>query len=65
MSKVIVSMEKERRIDADIRMAREIREAPEAVGKQLQGLTEPLAKLVGWLRRRPPRVVSPWITTSA
>jgi glucosamine--fructose-6-phosphate aminotransferase (isomerizing) len=50
-------MEKERRIDADIRMAREIREAPEAVGKQLQGLTEPLAKLVGWLKRRPPRVV--------
>jgi glucosamine--fructose-6-phosphate aminotransferase (isomerizing) len=38
-------------------MAREIREAPAAVSRQLQGLAEPLAELVGQLKRRPPQVV--------
>ena len=57
MGEYIASMEKERRIDADILMAREIREAPEAVSRQLQGLAEPLAELVGRLKRRPPQVV--------
>jgi glucosamine--fructose-6-phosphate aminotransferase (isomerizing) len=38
-------------------MAREIREAPAAVSGQLQGLAEPLAELVGQLKRRPPQVV--------
>ena len=50
-------MTKEPGIDLDIRMMREIRESPEAVGKQLQGLTEPLMELVGWLKRRPPQLV--------
>ena len=57
MRKVIVSMAKECRSDADVTMAREIREAPAAVSRQLQGLAEPLAELVGRLRRRPPQVV--------
>jgi glucosamine--fructose-6-phosphate aminotransferase (isomerizing) len=38
-------------------MAREIREAPAAVSRQLQGLAEPLAELVGRLKRRPPQVI--------
>ena len=38
-------------------MASEIREAPAAVSQQLQGLAEPLAELVGRLKRRPPQVV--------
>ncbi len=50
-------MVKERGIDTDVRMAREIREAPVAVSQQLQGLAQPLAKLVGRLKRRPPQVV--------
>ena len=57
MSKVIVLNGERAEDRRRMRMAREIREAPEAVGKQLQGLTEPLAELVEWLRRRPPQVV--------
>ena len=57
MRKVIVSMAKECRSDADVTMASEIREAPAAVSRQLQGLTGPLAELVGRLKRRPPQVV--------
>jgi glutamine---fructose-6-phosphate transaminase (isomerizing) len=57
MREVNVSMPKELGIDADVRMAREIRESPEVVSKQLQGLTGALAELVGRLKRRPPQVV--------
>ena len=57
MRKVIVPMAKECRSDADVTMAREIGEAPAAVSRQLQGLAEPLAELVGRLKRRPPQVV--------
>jgi fructoselysine-6-P-deglycase FrlB-like protein len=55
--KVIVSMANECRSDADLTMAREIREAPAAVSRQQEGLAEPLAELVGRLKRRPPQVV--------
>jgi glucosamine--fructose-6-phosphate aminotransferase (isomerizing) len=37
-------------------MRREIREAPEAVGRQAEALRTPLAELVGRLRRQPPQV---------
>ena len=50
-------MGKEPSIDADVTMACEIREAPAAVSLQLQSLAEPLAQLVGRLKRRPPQVV--------
>ena len=40
--KVIVSMAKNCRSDADVTMAREIREAPAAVSRQLQGLARAL-----------------------
>jgi glutamine---fructose-6-phosphate transaminase (isomerizing) len=42
---------------ADAQMAREIREAPEAVRRQQHDLARPLAELVGRLERRPPQVV--------
>jgi glutamine---fructose-6-phosphate transaminase (isomerizing) len=41
---------------ADTHMRREIREAPEAVGRQAEALRTPLAELVGRLRRQPPQV---------
>ncbi|HYI91479.1 MAG TPA: SIS domain-containing protein [Beijerinckiaceae bacterium] len=40
----------------DTHMLREIREAPEAVGRQADALRAPLAELVGRLRRQPPQV---------
>jgi glutamine---fructose-6-phosphate transaminase (isomerizing) len=40
-----------------VRMAHEIREAPEAVRRQQRGLAQPLAELAARLRRRPPQVV--------
>src|SRR5918998_5444191 len=43
--------------DAETHMAREIREAPEAVSRQAQALRAPLAELVGRLKRQPPQVV--------
>ena len=50
-------MVKRRKIDADVWMAREIREAPAVVHQQHRGLARPLAELVGWLKRQPPQVV--------
>ena len=40
-----------------MKMAREIREAPEAVRRQQHDLAQPLAELIGRLKRRPPQVV--------
>jgi glutamine---fructose-6-phosphate transaminase (isomerizing) len=40
----------------DTHMRREIREAPEAVGRQAEALRAPLAELVGRLRPQPPQV---------
>jgi glucosamine--fructose-6-phosphate aminotransferase (isomerizing) len=42
---------------AEVRMSREIREAPDAVGRQQRDLARPLAELIGRLQRRPPQVV--------
>jgi glutamine---fructose-6-phosphate transaminase (isomerizing) len=42
---------------ADVRMAHEIGEAPEAVRRQHDALAQPLAELIGRLERRPPQVV--------
>jgi glutamine---fructose-6-phosphate transaminase (isomerizing) len=44
-------------IDAETHMAREIREAPEAVSRQAQALRAPLAELVTRLKAQPPQVV--------
>jgi len=44
-------------IDAETHMAREIREAPEAVSRQAQALRGPLAELVARLKAQPPQVV--------
>jgi glutamine---fructose-6-phosphate transaminase (isomerizing) len=41
----------------EAQMAQEIREAPGAVERQMQGLGQPLAELVARLQRRPPQVV--------
>jgi glucosamine--fructose-6-phosphate aminotransferase (isomerizing) len=41
----------------EARMAREIREAPEAVRRQRDSLAQPLAELASRLKRRPPQVV--------
>ena len=41
----------------EVRMAAEIREAPDAVARQAGGLREPLAELVARLARKPPQVV--------
>src|SRR5277367_1584733 len=41
----------------EVRMAHEIREAPEAVRRQAEGLKAPVAELAAWLKRRPPQVV--------
>src|SRR5207247_1295898 len=43
--------------DLDVRVADELREAPEAVEGQAQSLARPLAELVARLKRRPPQVV--------
>lgn len=43
--------------DVDARMATELREAPEAVARQADGLSAPLAELAARLRRTPPRHV--------
>src|ERR671921_652926 len=43
--------------DADARMATELREAPQAVARQADGLRAPLADLVAHLRERPPQHV--------
>ena len=43
--------------DVDTHMLAEIREAPNAVARQVEALRGPLADLVGRLRRRPPQVV--------
>jgi glutamine---fructose-6-phosphate transaminase (isomerizing) len=43
--------------DSEARMAREFREAPQAVRAQEQGLAQPLAELAARLKRRPPQVV--------
>src|SRR5438132_8698063 len=43
--------------DLDVRMAEEFRQAPQAVDRQAQILTRPLAELVARLQRRPPQVV--------
>jgi glucosamine--fructose-6-phosphate aminotransferase (isomerizing) len=45
------------KIDAGARMAREIREAPDAVRGQQRDLTQPVAEIVARLERRPPQVV--------
>jgi glutamine---fructose-6-phosphate transaminase (isomerizing) len=45
------------RKNADVRMLREIREAPQAVRRQQRDLDNPLADLIGRLQRRPPQVV--------
>src|SRR5438132_9452756 len=39
--------------DFDLRMGIELREAPDAVRRQRQGLSAPMAELVGSLRRKP------------
>jgi glutamine---fructose-6-phosphate transaminase (isomerizing) len=41
----------------EVRMAHEIREAPEAVRRQAAGLKAPVAELAARLKRRPPQVV--------
>jgi glucosamine--fructose-6-phosphate aminotransferase (isomerizing) len=41
----------------EARMAHEIREAPEAIMRQAEGLVRPIAELVAYLERRPPQVV--------
>jgi len=43
--------------DFDLRMGIELREAPDAVRRQRQGLSAPMAELVGSLRRKPLQVV--------
>jgi glutamine---fructose-6-phosphate transaminase (isomerizing) len=43
--------------EVEVRMAHEIREAPEAVRRQQYALTLPLRELVARLKRRPPQVV--------
>jgi glutamine---fructose-6-phosphate transaminase (isomerizing) len=43
--------------EVEVRMAHEIREAPEAVWKQPSGLAQPLASLAARLKRRPPQLV--------
>jgi glutamine---fructose-6-phosphate transaminase (isomerizing) len=43
--------------EVEARMAEEIREAPEAVRRQQNGLAQPLAELAARLKRRPPQVV--------
>jgi glutamine---fructose-6-phosphate transaminase (isomerizing) len=43
--------------EIEVRMADEIREAPEAVRRQQNALTQPLAELAARLKRRPPQVV--------
>jgi glutamine---fructose-6-phosphate transaminase (isomerizing) len=43
--------------EIDVRMALEIREAPEAVRRQRDSLAEPVAELAARLKRRPPQVV--------
>src|SRR6266851_4408051 len=43
--------------EVEVRMSREIREAPEAVRRQQYALAQPLAELVARLKRRPPQVV--------
>jgi glucosamine--fructose-6-phosphate aminotransferase (isomerizing) len=43
-------------LDVDTHMRTEIREAPEAVGRQATALRAPLTDLVSRLRRRPPQV---------
>jgi glucosamine--fructose-6-phosphate aminotransferase (isomerizing) len=50
-------MVKQRNADTETRMAREIREAPAAVGRQQHELKGPLAELAARLERRPPQVV--------
>src|SRR5262245_15449479 len=45
------------RKSADVRMLREIREAPQAVHRQQRDLARPITELIGRLQRRPPRVV--------
>jgi len=42
---------------AEAQMAQEIREAPDAVARQMQDLVQPLSELVGRLKRRPPQIV--------
>src|SRR5262245_7185439 len=42
---------------AEVRMAREIAEAPQAVAGQVAGLAPPIADLVARLKRHPPQVV--------
>ncbi len=41
----------------EARMAHEIAEAPQAVARQAAGLAQPIAEMVGRLKRRPPQVV--------
>src|SRR4029453_4048266 len=41
----------------EARMSREIREAPDALGRQQRDLAHPLAELIGRLQRRPPQGV--------
>ena len=43
--------------ELDVRMAQEVREAPEAVRRQAESLRRPLAELATRLRERPPQVV--------
>src|ERR1700692_354527 len=43
--------------EIEVRMADEIREAPEAVRRHQNGLTPPLAELAARLKRRSPQVV--------
>jgi glucosamine--fructose-6-phosphate aminotransferase (isomerizing) len=43
--------------EVEVRMAHEIREAPEVVRKQLGGLAQPLASLAARLKRQPPQLV--------
>ncbi len=42
--------------DLEVRMALEIREAPEAVKRQIQALAQPVAELAHRLRRHPPQL---------
>ena len=44
-------------MDAALQMAREFREAPEIVSQQQHDLMQPVAELIGRLKRRPPQVV--------
>ncbi len=50
-------MREHKAADADVRMAREMRQAPAAITRQQQELDRPLAELVARLKRSPPQVV--------